>query len=59
MSEESTHGKYPEAVKDGRQREKRAAEDEIVRRHHVRNGHELEQTLGDSERQGSLVCCSP
>ena len=59
MSEESTHGKYPEAVKDGRQMEKRAAEDEIVRRHHVRNGHELEQTLGDSERQGSLVCCSP
>ena len=23
------------------------------------NGHELEQTLGDSEGQGSLVCCSP
>ena len=22
------------------------------------NGHELEQTLGDSEEQGSLVCCS-
>ena len=23
------------------------------------NGHEFEQTLGDSERQGSQVCCSP
>ena len=22
-------------------------------------GHEFEQTLGDSEGQGSLVCCSP
>ena len=27
--------------------------------HHQLNGHEYEQTLGDSERQGSLVCCSP
>ena len=23
------------------------------------NGHEFEQTLGDSEGQGSLTCCSP
>ena len=23
------------------------------------NGHEFVQTLGDSEGQGSLVCCSP
>ena len=22
-------------------------------------GHEFEQTLGDTETQGSLVCCSP
>ena len=27
--------------------------------HHRLKGHELEQTLGDSEGQGSLVCCSP
>ena len=27
--------------------------------HHQLNGHESEQTLGDSERQGSLACCSP
>ena len=27
--------------------------------HHGLNGHELEQLLGDGERQGSLECCSP
>ena len=27
--------------------------------HHQLNGHEFEQTLGDSEGQESLVCCSP
>ena len=27
--------------------------------HHQQNGHEFEQTPGDSEGQGSLVCCSP
>ena len=27
--------------------------------HHRLNGHEFEQTPGDSEGQGSLVCCSP
>ena len=26
--------------------------------HHWLNGLKIEQTLGDSERQGSLVCCS-
>ena len=31
----------------------------MVREHHRLNGHEFEQTLGDSEGQGSLVCCSP
>ena len=25
--------------------------------HHRLNGHEFEQTLGDSEGQGSLTCC--
>ena len=34
-------------------------EDETVGWHHQLNGHESEQTPGDSERQGSLVCCSP
>ena len=27
--------------------------------HHQLNGHEFEQTLKDSEGQGSLVCCRP
>ena len=31
----------------------------MVGRHHQLNGHELEQTQGDSEEQGSLACCSP
>ena len=33
-------------------------EDEIVGWHHRFNGHELKQTLGDGEGQGSLECCS-
>ena len=32
-------------------------EDEMVGRHHQFNGHEFEQTLGDGEGQGRLVCC--
>ena len=27
--------------------------------HHQFNGREFDQTPGDSERQGGLVCCSP
>ena len=34
-------------------------EDEMVGWHHRLNGHEFEQTLEDSEGQGSLACCSP
>ena len=34
-------------------------EDEMVGWHHRLDGHEFEQTLGDSEGQGSLVCCGP
>ena len=44
--------------KTKRQKEKQAAEDEMVGWHHQLNGHESEQTLGDSEGQGSLACCS-
>jgi len=33
-------------------------EDEIVGWHHQLNGHELGQTLEDSEGHGSLACCS-
>ena len=35
------------------------AEDELVGWHHQLSGHGFEQTLGDSEGQGSLACCSP
>ena len=31
----------------------------MVEWHHRLNGHEFEQALGDSEGQGSLMCCSP
>ena len=34
-------------------------EDEMVGWHHQFNGHEFEQTPGDSEGQGTLVCCNP
>ena len=34
------------------------AEDKIVGWRHRLNGHEFEQTLGDSKGQGSLMCCS-
>ena len=33
--------------------------DEMVGRHHQLNGHAFEQTPGNSEEQGRLVCCSP
>ena len=52
-------GKDPDPGKDWGQEEKGATEDEMVGWHHRRNGHEFEQTPGDSEGQGSLVCCSP
>ena len=52
-------GKDPDARNDWRQEEKWAAEDEMVGWYHQLNGHEFEQILGDSERQGSLACCSP
>ena len=44
-------GKDPDTGKDWRPKEKRAAEDEMVRQHYQFNGHEFEQTLGDSGGQ--------
>ena len=38
---------------------KGTTEDEMVEWHQRLDGHESEQTLGDSEEQGSLACCSP
>ena len=52
-------GKDPDAGKDGRQKEKRLAEDEMVGWHHRLDGHGSEQTLGVSEEQGDPVCCIP
>ena len=51
--------KDPDAGKDWGQEEKGMTEDEMVGWHHWLNGHEFEQTPGDGEGQGSLVCCSP
>ena len=51
--------KDPDAGKNWRQKEKRATEDEMVGWHPLCNGHKLGQTLGDGERQRSLVCCNP
>ena len=52
-------GKDPNAGKDWGQEEKGATEDEMVGWYHWLNGHEFEQTLRESEGQGSLACCSP
>ena len=52
-------GKDPDAGKDWRQEEKEVTEDQMVGWHHWLNGLEFEQTPGDSEGQGSLVCYSP
>ena len=52
-------GKYLDAENDWEQKEKGMTEDEIIGWHHWLNGHEFEQTLGDSEGQRSLACCSP
>ena len=52
-------GKDPDAGKDCRQEKKGTTEDEMVGWHHRLNGHEFEQTSGDTEAQGSLACYSP
>ena len=52
-------GEDSKSGKDWRQEKKGMMEDEMVGWHHWHNGHEFEETLGDSEGQGSLVCFSP
>ena len=49
-------GKDPDAGKDRGQEEKRVTV--MIGWHHRLSGHEFARTLGDSERQESLVCCS-
>ena len=51
-------GKAPDTGKDWGQ-EKGATEDEMIGWHHRLNGRDFEKILGNSEGQGSLVCCSP
>ena len=46
-------GKDPDAGQEWMQEEKGMTEDEMI------GWHELGQTLGDGEGQGSLACCSP
>ena len=41
------------------EKEKGAAKDEMTGWHHRLDGREFEKAPGDSERQGSLACCSP
>ena len=50
--------KDPDGQEDWGQEENRTAKEEMAWWHHQLNGHELEQTLGDSKEQGGLVCCS-
>ena len=52
-------GKDLDAGKDWRQEEKGMIKEEMAGWHHQLNGPELEQTPGDSEGLGNLVCCSP
>ena len=49
--------KDPVAGRDWGQEKKGVTEDEMVGWHHKLNGHEFEQTQGDSEGQGSLAWC--
>ena len=48
--------KDPDAGKDWRQVEKQTAKEGIT---NGLKGHEFQQSLGDDEGQGSLVCCTP
>ena len=50
-------GKAPDAGKDQRQKEKRAAEDEMVWWHHWLHGHGFGCTPGVGDGQRRLECC--
>ena len=51
--------KDSDAGKNWGQEEMGTTEDEMLGWHHWLSGHESEQTLGGSEGQSSLACCSP
>ena len=52
-------GKVPYSGKDWGQKDKVMTEHDMVVWHHRLNVHEFEEAPGNSEGQGSLVCCSP
>ena len=52
-------GKDHDSGKDWGQEEKAVTEDGMIGWYYWLNGHEFEQTLGDSEEQRSLEGCSP
>ena len=45
-------------IEGRRKKEKQRMRMKMVGWHHRLNGHEFEQTPGESKRQGSLACCS-
>ena len=49
-------GKDPDAGKDWRQKEERVAEEVMLRQQHPLNGHDFEQTPGNSGGEGSPGC---
>ena len=51
-------GKDPDVGKDWEQEDKGVTEDKMIGWHQWLNGHEFEQTKGESKGQGSLACCS-
>ena len=57
--EELNHGKRLWCWERLRAREQWETKDEMLGWHHQLDGCEFEQTLGDSEEQASLGCCSP
>ena len=50
--------KDPDAEKDWGQEKKGMTEDEMVRWHHLLNGHGFGWTLGVGDGQGVLACCA-
>ena len=59
LTEKPTRWKRPKKIGKDQGQRKRATEDDTVGWHHWLMGHEFEQTLGDSEGQRILACCSP
>ena len=51
-------GEDPDAGRDWRQEEKETTGDEMAGWHHQLDGHEFEWTLGVSDGQEGLACCS-